>query len=124
MIVVSIIVAFATAILAGLGVGSGGLYIIFLTLILQVSQTTAQGINLFFYVAALLAGTIFHLVKKRVPKSLLLVLLIGLPLAVLGAFLSSYVPSKWLRKGLGVLLIASGLFAFFKNKKPKNKSVE
>lgn len=39
------------AILTGLGVGSGGLLVIYLTLVSGIDQPVAQGINLLFFCA-------------------------------------------------------------------------
>ena len=45
-----IIISFICALLAGMGVGGGGILIIYLTLFKNLPQATAQGINLLFFV--------------------------------------------------------------------------
>ena len=52
----NLVVAFALAVLAGLGVGSGGLYILFLTEILSLPHGQATLGNLLFFVAALISA--------------------------------------------------------------------
>lgn len=42
--------AFLTALLAGMGVGSGGLFVVFLTVFLDYPQLAAQGLNLYFFI--------------------------------------------------------------------------
>ena len=50
-----IIVSFAIALLSGLGVGSGGLLVIYLTLYAGTPQLQAQGVNLVFFLFSILA---------------------------------------------------------------------
>ena len=45
-------VALAIAILSGLGVGSAGLLVVFLTVVSELPQRTAQGVNLMFFLFA------------------------------------------------------------------------
>ena len=44
------VTSFLIAVLSGLGVGSGGLLVIYLTLVEKVPQLTAQGTNLIFFI--------------------------------------------------------------------------
>ena len=46
------IASFIIALLSGMGIGSGGLLVIYLTLLEKVPQLTAQGINLLFFIFA------------------------------------------------------------------------
>ena len=48
MTLTDFLIAFAAATLTGLGVGSGGLYLLWLTLFTDTPQTEAQGRNLIF----------------------------------------------------------------------------
>ena len=47
---VGFFVTLIVALLAGLGVGSAGLFMTWLTLVEKVPQLTAQGINLIFFI--------------------------------------------------------------------------
>ena len=47
--VFTIIASFLIAALSGLGVGGGGLFVVFLALFTEIPQITAQGINLLFF---------------------------------------------------------------------------
>ena len=105
-------VSFLAAALTGLGVGSGGLYLLWLTLVMGVGQTKAQGMNLLFCISALSASAAVNAAGKRIPRRpFLLCLLTGVPGAVAGALLAGVIPAEWLRRILGLALIAGGIAA-------------
>ena len=54
--ILNMIVGFLVALLMGMGVGGGGLFVIFLTLCLNYGQINAQGTNLLFFIIAILAS--------------------------------------------------------------------
>ena len=66
MVFVHEIVTFALATLAGLGVGSGGVYLLWLTEIMGIDKNDSIFLNLCFFIAALLVASIIHARKKRV----------------------------------------------------------
>ena len=102
-------VAFGAAVLQGLGIGSGGIYLLWLTLAAGVGQTAAQGMNLLFSVAALGAGAAVNARGGRIPlRTLLFCLVAGLPGCVLGSLLAGAVGDAWLRRLLGLLLTVGG----------------
>ena len=75
---------FLVALLAGMGVGSGGLYVVYLTLFTEKNQLAAQGLNLYFFIfatgAALLVvayGLFFRSRGKRLQQAALLLVLGG-----------------------------------------------
>ena len=63
--ILNIIVGFLVAMLMGMGVGGGGLFVIFLTLCLNFGQINAQGTNLMFFIITIIASFLVH-IKKRV----------------------------------------------------------
>ena len=113
--------ALAIGILAGLGVGSGGLYLVYLDLFTDTPQREAQGLNLVFFVFALLISVAVNLVKANYRnEKLLLSLLFVIPGALTGSYLAGIFPSESLKKGLGLLFIFSGIYTLFTLKKRKN----
>lgn len=106
--------AAATGTLAGLGVGGGGLLVIYLVLIKGMGQIEAQGINLAFFVVCSLVSQSIHQKKRRILKKALLCIA---PAAVLGALLGSFLctlcPPAVVRRCFGVLLLFSGLWELF-----------
>ena len=112
--VVNVIVGFVVALLMGMGVGGGGLFVIFLTLCLNYGQINAQGTNLMFFVIAILASFFVHVRKRRLIKVQIIIM------AVLGALgsmifsnLVNYVNPQIPRKMLGVLLIIGGGYSLY-----------
>ena len=109
------IVIFIIAALSGLGVGSGGLLVIYLTLVEKVPQLTAQGANLIFFILASLSSLVFNLPKRRIPyTAVLLMSAVGIAGSFLGTHLASVLPAEVLRKIFGVMLVGSGLYALKK----------
>ena len=121
----NLVVAFALAVLAGLGVGSGGLYILFLTEILSLPHGQATLGNLLFFVAAVISAVCIRIRGKRLDYPFLLqILLFGAPGAYLGFLLSQNLPREVLRIILGVFLIASGILSLYNGKKGEKKKRE
>jgi len=120
---VGFIWALAIGILAGLGVGSGGLYLVYLDLFTDTPQREAQGLNLVFFVFALLISVAVGLVKGGYRNErLLLSLLFVIPGALTGSYLAGLFPSASLKKGLGLLFIFSGIYTLFTLKKSKKSA--
>lgn len=98
---------FILALLTGLGVGSGGLYILYLTLIRGVGQSEAQGLNLIFFITASLAAAFVNTVKKRILWTPVLILFCS---GVLGSFLGSLLAHRINEKILSVMFGALLVF--------------
>lgn len=109
------LISFAIAVLAGLGIGSGGLYLVYLDIFTDTPQKEAQGLNLAFFVFALLLSVVFHLLRGTYQSRRFLA---SLPLTVLGAvtgsLLAGAVAPERLRAGLGLLFLLSGLYTLFR----------
>lgn len=109
------IAIFIIAALSGLGVGSGGLLVIYLTLIEKMPQLAAQGANLIFFILASLSSLIFNLPKRRIPYGAVIVMsALGICGSFLGTYFASVLPAQVLKKIFGVMLVGSGLFALKK----------
>lgn len=109
------IAIFVIAALSGLGVGSGGLLVIYLTLIEKTPQLAAQGSNLIFFILAALSSLIFNLRKRRIPYGAVIVMsILGICGSLLGTRFASLLPANILRKIFGFMLVTSGIFALKK----------
>ena len=98
------------AFLSGMGVGSGGFYLLYLTDVLGVPQYTAQGANLVFFSIATLSSSLISLRGGRIVMPRLLpLLLFGALGTVLGTLATRLLPPESARMGLGLLLVISGL---------------
>ncbi|MBQ3482840.1 MAG: TSUP family transporter [Clostridia bacterium] len=105
----TVLIAFLVAILSGLGVGSAGLLVIFLTLVEQLPQLTAQGLNLVFFLFSSGAALTVHLLRTPLLFGCIVLLLPGGLLgSFLGTSLAHLLPEVLLRRLFGLLLIASG----------------
>ena len=118
MLIISIIVAFFISVLSGLGVGGGGLFVIYLVLFTSTPQLTVQGINLVFFLFSASASLTVHLMKRKIFfGAVALMSLFGIFGALAGAYLSNFIEESLLRKAFGVMLIFSGLISLFKTRK-------
>lgn len=103
-------VVLIAALLSGMGVGSGGFYLLYLTDVLGVPQYTAQGANLVFFSIATLSSSLISLRGGRIVMPRLLpLLLFGALGTVLGTLATRLLPPESARMGLGLLLVISGL---------------
>ena len=105
------------AALAGLGVGGGGLLVIYLTVFKNAGQVEAQGLNLLFFVAAGAASIFIHVRKRRLDyKKIILIIICGAAGAVAGSLLANITDGAVIKKIFGGFLIASGVFEFLRKK--------
>lgn len=124
-----LIVSFIIAALSGMGIGSGGFLVIYLTLAENIPQLAAQGINLLFFLFSSAASLFFHMKKRKLFGSAILAMsALGLVGSPLGSLAAAALPSGLLRKLFGGMLILSGMLALRKNlsqsKKEKNIAIK
>ncbi len=109
------IVGFAVAILSGLGIGGGGLLVIWLVLFCGTDQLAAQGINLVWFLFSSGAAMVVHLIKRKLNFKLIAwMVLCGSIGAVLGSMLAKSVSPDIIRTFFGGLLILSGALTLFR----------
>ena len=109
MLAFSLIAAFLVAILSGLGVGGGGLFVIYLALFTDLPQLQIQGINLAFFLFSSSASLSIHLTKRKIFWTAVTIMSIsGILGAVLGSLLSANIDEIILRKIFGAMLVISG----------------
>ena len=117
------LIVFFAAILSGMGVGSGGFYLLYLTEILGMPQYAAQGANLFFFILATLASSLLHLGCGRIrPAFLWPLLAAGLLGAVGGSLLTLLVPAGVARRAFGAFLIAGGVYTLLRRRLAKKSA--
>lgn len=113
------IIALAASALAGMGVGGGGLLVIYLTLVKDTEQLAAQGINLAFFLAGALPAIAVHICKRHINYPLAITLgLLGAAGSLCGTALAGVLGGALLQKAFGALLALTGVRALFaKDKK-------
>ena len=102
-------------ILAGMGVGGGGLLVIYLTMFDGVGQRDAQGVNIFFFVFASLSSMLYHLNKRNINFAFVLICSgTGCIFAILGSCAAGYTDPELLRRIFGGMLISAGIFSLWR----------
>ena len=108
-----------SGILGSMGLGGGGILIIYLSLFTSVNQLTAQGINLIFFIPIGVLSLIIYAFKKQIKwKITLKIALFGIAGAILGILLADFLSGSITRKIFGGLLILMGIGEIFKKEKP------
>ena len=112
---------FFSAVIASMGMGGGSVLIIYLTLMLDLSQRQAQGINLLFFLPI---GAVSLWLHKKAGRIDTAAAKNFLPMGILGVLIGSIVAglleSALLSKGFALFLAAIGLRQLlpFGGKKP------
>lgn len=113
-----LLAGFGTGILSAWGVGGGTLLLLIMTLFLGVDQTTAQGINLLYFLPTAGVSLFFHrknglleknAIRRAVPA--------GLLSAAAGAWLATAVDVSLLRRPFGVFLLVAAVMTLKQQKK-------
>lgn len=118
-----IIASFLAGALSGMGLGGGGILLVFLTAFSSIDQLTAQGINLIFFLPTGLVAVIVYAIKKQVEwKIVLKMWLYGVIGAFGGYFIARAIETQYLSKIFAVFLIIFGIIILFS--KEKNKKAE
>ena len=106
--------AFVTGILASMGLGGGMVLILYLTLIAGISQITAQGMNLLFFIPIAALALVIHSKNKLVKwRKIIPAIICGIVSAVLGTFLAKTLGNNFLTKLFAVFVLVTGLKEFF-----------
>ena len=107
--IVPFLLATATGVLSGWGVGGGTLLLVCMTLLLGIDHRQAQAVNLLFFLPTAALSLWFHrkngLVDREVWKTAALP---GTAAALLGALGALAVDVSFLRKPFGLFLLING----------------
>ena len=96
--------------LSGLGIGGGSLLMLWLTLVLDMQQTAARTVNLLFFLPSAAVACCYRKKQGTLDlKFLLPAIFSGCLGAVLGTRLGTAMDTTLLKKGFGILLLATGL---------------
>ena len=116
------LLVFLRAVPLGLGIGGGGLFLLYLGDVLGLARDTSVYLNLIFFLSALVASAFGHLRTRRLSLSMLgIILLFGVPGTFLGRWGASLFSSRLLHLFLGFFLLGSGIFTLFSLKKAKKE---
>lgn len=111
---ITLIVGSALGFLSGLGVGGGSLLILWLTLVLNQDPQTARMLNLLFFLPAGAVACGYRIKEGTLKvKSLLPAMISGAVASMISTWISVGINTELLRKGFGILLLATGLREIF-----------
>ena len=113
----SLLAGLFSGILGGMGLGGGGILIIYLSLFTDTKQLTSQGINLLFFVPIGLLAVIVYAFKKQIKWKITLKFAgFGLLGSVIGLYLTDFLGGKITAKVFGGLLVLMGIKEIFAKK--------
>lgn len=105
----------ATGILSGFGVGGGTLLMIYMTAFRGIGQTTAQGINLIYFLPTSAASLYSHIKNGFVDKKTVIPAAIcGTVVTVFAALLATSLDVGLVKKCFGGFLIIVGIGELFR----------
>ncbi len=117
------VIGILIAALAGMGVGGGGLLVLYLVFIKDMGQLEAQGINLVFFVFAAGSSILYHIKKRKIRWKLVgLVIGVGVVGAYFGAKTAAAFEPIVLRRLFGWLMTISGVIVLFGGRVKKIKN--
>ncbi|MBR6563991.1 MAG: sulfite exporter TauE/SafE family protein [Clostridia bacterium] len=118
MTIAALLAGLFSGILGSMGLGGGGILILYLALFTDTPQLTAQGINLLFFIPIGLLSVIIYSFKKQIKwKIVLKIAIFGLLGSLLGIYLAGLLGGKITSKIFGLLLIIMGIMEIFKKGK-------
>ncbi len=118
--IVLLIACFICAVLSGLGVGSAGIFTLYLTLLAAYPQTEAQMLNLIFFLFSAGAALLLHIRERVIPRRLTLVLILcAIPGTLLGSYLARTLNPAIVRKLFGGMLVLTGVPTLVRGKEKR-----
>ena len=112
------LIGFFAGFAGGLGVGGGGILLLYLTAFTETSQLSAQGINLVFFLPTAAAALFLHFKNGFVKwKTAIFAVLFGIPAVFLGFFIAKSIDESLLRLGFALLLLFIGVKELFRKEK-------
>ena len=106
-------------VLSGFGIGGGSLLMVWMTAVLSMDQTAAQGVNLLYFLPTAGAGLLFHRKAGMLDKQALRQAIPwGVATAALGAWCAAAMDTELLRRPFGVYLLVMGVITLIKKPEP------
>ncbi len=105
IVMIAVIAGFLSGIISGMGIGGGMLLIPALVFFMFVPQKTAQAINLWYFLPTAVIALVIHTKNKNVEwKTAGLIVLMGIPASLLGAYAATGIEGGFLGKMFGIFL--------------------
>lgn len=117
--VISAAAGILSGIIGAMGMGGGGVLIIYLNLFTDIPQNTAQGINLLFFLPTAVLAVIYYARKKLIVWRIAIPFsAMGIVGTLIGSFLCGKFDNSVLTKMFGTLILVMGLMGIIKKEKP------
>ncbi len=114
------IIGTAVSVLSGLGVGGGGLLVIWLVKFLNVGQLEAQTTNLLFFIVSSIASMTVHIKERKLNYKLIgFLCALGAIGVLIGSIAAKKAEPALIRKCFGFLLLFSGIISIVKSLREK-----
>jgi uncharacterized protein len=121
--IINMLIGFLAGFIGALGLGGGGVLVMFLTAFMGVGQLKAQGTNLLFFIPVGLFALLIHSRKKLVSwKIAVPAIICGLAGAGIGCLLANILGAFAMRKIFGAMLLILGAWELFAPHKEKRKT--
>lgn len=115
MVIFEIVIGFLGGVFGGLGMGGGTVLIPLLSIIINVEQKMAQGINLLSFLVMAIISIIIHYKNGFIQtKGLFYLIIGGLVFSVIGAYFAISLSSTTLRFVFGIFLCILAISEFVK----------
>ena len=119
--IIDAVAGFLCGIISGFGIGGGTLLVIYMTNIAAIPQSTAQGINLIYFLPTS-AGTLYsHFKRKLIHPMVVWSILAGIVTTAIGAYTANIIQSELLEKAYGLFLLYVGIRELFCKREKKDK---
>jgi len=110
-------------IISGMGIGGGVILIPVLVFFAGLTQHSAQGVNLLFFIPTAITALIIHIKNKCIDIKLAVpVIITGLLGAYAGSELAFSLSGPVLKKAFGVFLLFMGIYEIFRKSKIKTSN--
>lgn len=119
---ISAIAGILSGIIGSMGMGGGGVLIIYLKLFTDIPQSTAQGINLLFFLPTAVLAVLYYTKKKLIVWRIAIPFsLMGIVGTLAGCYFCGKFDNSVLTKLFGILLLVMGTTGIIKKEKPSVK---
>lgn len=117
---VAVLAGLVCGVFSGLGVGGGTLLMVWMTAVVGISQKTAQGINLLYFLPTAVCALFFHIKNRLIRWRVVLpAAIIGSMLAAGAAYLATVIETALLRKLFGGFLLIVGVTELFSRQRDR-----
>ena len=111
---IEVLIGLISGIISGTGMGGGTILILLLSIFMGLDQHVAQATNLVFFVPTAIAAIVISLRKKKIDLRVgVVIIIVGVIGAAIGAIISSKMNVNLLRKIFGIFLLIIAIYEIY-----------